>query len=42
MTLLVVFAVYLLIQIDAATFAYGGLAICLVALMIYWFLREKE
>ena len=42
MTLLAVFAVYLLTQIDAATIAYGGLAICLVALLIYWFLREKE
>ena len=42
MTLLVILIVYLLIHIDAATFAYGGLIICLVALLIYWLVKGRK
>lgn len=42
MTLLVILIVYLLINIDAATFAYGGLIICLVALLIYWLVKGRK
>lgn len=42
MTLLVILIVYLLIHIDAATFAYGGLIICLVALLIYWLVMGRK
>ena len=42
MTLLVILIVYLLINIDAATFAYGGLVICMVALVIYWLIKARK